>query len=64
LLADGTPEPPIAKALWDKTHASTSDEIIGHAGDAVNGKSVADHPSLAGPPQNDETKPIAGSEAR
>jgi ERF superfamily protein len=54
----------IAKALWDKTHAPTSDEIIGHAGDAVNGKSVADHPSLAGPPQNDETKPIAGSEAR
>jgi hypothetical protein len=54
---------PIAKALWATTHAQ-ADEIIGRPGDAVNGKSVAHRPELEGLPQNDETKPVAGSEAR
>jgi len=45
----------VAKALWDKTHTSVPEEMIG---DASNAENVAGQLDLSGPPQNDETKPI------
>ena len=55
----------IAKTLWDKTHAPAPDEI---ADDIPVMPSMASSPvgraDLAKPPQNHETKPIAGPEAR
>jgi hypothetical protein len=44
---------PVAKALWDKTHAPEPDQL-----------GLLDRAELVQPLPSDETKPIAGSEAR
>ena len=53
----------VARALWDKTHAAAPDEIAADRGHAINDSDRVGRAELA-KPQNHETKPIVGPEAR